>query len=173
MGHELGTWLDPRALAGVAYLAVVSLPLCRIDLRERRLPNALVLPGYAFAAIGVGWPALAWGNPPDAYVELLLCWAATVAVLLVAASGGGLGMGDVKLAGLLALVLGGLAAGRGLSPALPMVSSLGLAFVAAGLAAATTTLRRRALPDDLPLGPFLLAAFWVAATVVPVPVPVP
>lgn len=157
-------------LVGAAYLGVVSLPLCATDLRERRLPNALVLPGFAFAALGVGWPALARGDPPGAYVELALCWAAVIAVLCAAASGGGIGMGDVKLAALLTLVLGALAVERGLGPGPPVVALFVVAFTTAGLAVlGGAVLARDAAPGaaaEVPLGPHLLVGFWAVAAAI-------
>ncbi|WP_179150872.1 A24 family peptidase [Leifsonia sp. NCR5] len=169
-------------LVGVAYLGVVSLPLCATDLRERRLPNALVLPGLAFAALGVGWPALPRGDPPGAYVELALCWAAVIAVLCAAASGGGIGMGDVKLAALLTLVLGALAVERGLGPGPPVVALFVVAFTTAGLAvlsgavvargvvvardAAATRVAAAGTESEVPLGPHLLVGFWAVAAAV-------
>ncbi|MFF1634975.1 prepilin peptidase [Leifsonia sp. NPDC058248] len=149
-----GGGVDPPRLAGVAYVAAVTGPLWVTDARERRLPNPLVMPGYAFAAVGLGWQWLARGSPPW---QALACCAATLVAFVVVAATGGLGMGDAKLAGLLALVLGGF--GGGLS----VVLAFGVAFVGAG-AAAFCTMRhpdaRRG--DDVPLGPFLLTGFWFA-----------
>lgn len=105
------------------YVAAVTVPLVVTDVRERRLPNALVLPGYAFAALGLAWDALARGSPgADAgaavvgVVPVVAAGSGAVAVVAVGvgvlglfvllAWTGGLGMGDAKLAGLLAIALG-------------------------------------------------------------------
>ncbi|AAT89451.1 hypothetical protein Lxx16820 [Leifsonia xyli subsp. xyli str. CTCB07] len=51
------------AAVGSLYLAAVTVPLVAADVRERRLPNALVLPGYVFLVVGVVWDGLARGSP--------------------------------------------------------------------------------------------------------------
>lgn len=157
-------------LVGVAYLGAVSLPLCAADLRERRLPNALVLPGFAFAALGAAWPALARGDPPAPYAELALCCAVVIVVLCAAASGGGIGMGDVKLATLLTLVLGALAVEHGVGPGPPVVALFAVTLTTAALAAlAGAVVARGAAAGaaaDIPLGPHLLVGFWAVAAAV-------
>ncbi|WP_349864197.1 hypothetical protein [Leifsonia sp. WHRI 6310E] len=114
--------VGPAAVAAF-YVAAVTVPLVVTDVREQRLPNALVLPGYAFAALGLAWDALARGSPgADAgaavvgVVPVVAAGSGAVAVVAVGvgvlglfvmlAWTGGLGMGDAKLAGLLAIVLG-------------------------------------------------------------------
>lgn len=77
------------AAAGVVVWLIV---LSRFDIRHRRLPNALTLPGAVAllcgaAAVGRGWPALA-GAAVLAAVYLAVHLAAPA----------GLGAGDVKLA---------------------------------------------------------------------------
>lgn len=179
----------PR-LVGLAYIAAVTFPLCVIDVRERRLPNVLVLPGYAVAGTGLVWDALARGHPVQAVAEVVLCAAGVLGVLLAVAAGGGIGMGDVKLAGLLILVLGGLGIGDSgadaaigsatvgratVGPIVPAVACMAAAFVAAGLVALRAPpLRapplcapplRVATDEGIPLGPYLLGSFWAVGTV--------
>ncbi|WP_162255978.1 prepilin peptidase [Leifsonia sp. Root227] len=144
---------------GTAYLAAVALPLCEADLRERRLPNALVLPGYAFAAVGAVSGALARGGV-GSLVGSLTMTAVVLAVLLCAAAGGALGMGDVKLAGLVALVLAELAADTDVDAVVAIPGWLAVAFGAAGIAAAGRILRGAPTAEGVPLGPYLLCAFW-------------
>lgn len=160
----------PR-LVGLAYVSAVTFPLCAIDIRERRLPNVLVLPGYAVAGTGLVWDALARGHPVQAVGEVVLCAAGVLGVLLAVAAGGGIGMGDVKLAGLLALVLGGLGIGgvgadtavgsATIGPIVPAVACIAVAFAAAGLVALRAPPLRAARDEGIPLGPYLLGSFWV------------
>jgi len=86
------------AAVGSLYLAAVTVPLVVADVRERRLPNALVLPGYGFLVVGVVWDGLARGSPPWGPLALA---AGVLALVGALALGGGIGMGDAKLAGLL------------------------------------------------------------------------
>lgn len=165
----------PR-LVGLAYIAAVTFPLCVIDVRERRLPNVLVLPGYAVAGTGLVWDALARGHPVQAVAEVVLCAAGVLGVLLAVAAGGGIGMGDVKLAGLLILVLGGLGIGDGgadaavgsatVGPIVPAVACMAAAFAAAGLVALRAPPLRAATDEGIPLGPYLLGSFWAVGAVV-------
>lgn len=72
------------------------------DVATRRIPNALLLPA-SLAAVGA---RSVW--VPSALLETLVAGAAAFAVFLALAAilRGGIGMGDVKLAGLLGLLLG-------------------------------------------------------------------
>ncbi|CAN5588571.1 hypothetical protein BH10ACT7_BH10ACT7_15470 [soil metagenome] len=144
------------ALLVLAYLAAVSPELWRVDLREHRLPNRLVLPGYLVALTAVGWQWWASGNTP--YVALA-SGAAYCGFLLLLSLAGGMGMGDVKLAGVL-----GLAAGLA-SPAAAVVSPV-IAFLAGGVVAAVQ-LARGDSGTSIPFGPYLLAGFWVAVGLSP------
>ena len=85
-----------------ACLSVVLVALAAIDIATRRIPNAIVLP----TAAAVLAARLAFGH--GTLWEWPAAGVAAAAFLLVAAtlSGGGVGMGDVKLALLLGFGLG-------------------------------------------------------------------
>lgn len=94
-------------LVVLALMALVSALLITVDLAAHRLPNAIVAPPYP---IVVGCWALL-GVLAEDYSDLwraLLAGAGLAAAYLVLAlvSPSGLGLGDVKLAGLLGVVLG-------------------------------------------------------------------
>jgi len=142
-------------LVGFLYLAVVTPQLCMADVRAHRLPNAIVLPGYAVTGVGVMFGWLRTGAVPS--TALAAC-AATFGFLLLLGLGGGMGMGDVKLGGLLGLNLGALGV-------VAAIAGPVLGFVAGGVAGlitlalpGTDTLRR------IPFGPYLLFGFWSAST---------
>jgi leader peptidase (prepilin peptidase)/N-methyltransferase len=124
------------------FLAFVLVWLAAIDLRERILPNRIVLP--ATAVVLVAHAALT----PRHFLGYAFAALAAAAVFFLPAvlRPGALGMGDVKLALLL-----GAALGSSVVPAL----TIGLFLVglfAAGLVAANG---RAALKTQVPLGPFL------------------
>ncbi|HEV7183069.1 MAG TPA: prepilin peptidase [Leifsonia sp.] len=150
----------PTVMTG-AYVAAVTLPLCAVDLRERRLPDALVVPGFVYGAVMLGYRALARGSP--VWPALGLC-AGALAVFAALAVAGGLGMGDVKLAGMLALTLGAGGFGAGAA-----VVGMCVAFVTAGLVALAGLIDALRTGDrsssEIPFGPFLLAGFWIAVAV--------
>ena len=83
-------------------LVGVLVPLALIDLDRRIIPNKITLPA-AVAALAIG---LALG--PSGVAEQLIAGAGAAAFLLVFALAypRGMGMGDVKLAGVLGLYLG-------------------------------------------------------------------
>ena len=141
-------------LPAYLWLAAVGVTLAVIDLETLRLPDRLTLPSYpaglVLLAIPGDWPALGRA--------VLAAAAAGAAALLLAllAPSGGLGLGDVKLVGVLGLFLGWLGWG---------VLVVGVAFgfalgavVAVGLLAS----RRAGLRDHLAFGPWLIAGALVA-----------
>ncbi|WP_434318009.1 prepilin peptidase [Leifsonia sp. P73] len=153
------------AAIGALYVAAVTAPLVQYDVRELRLPDALVVPGAAFVVVGAVWSSLRPGGWPVA-VAALGCGVAALVGFAVLASGGGLGMGDVKLAAVLAGALAALVAERG-PPLGEVVAVVGcwvvvtfLAGVAVAWAVAGGRGSRRLLSAELPFGPVLLGTFW-------------
>jgi leader peptidase (prepilin peptidase)/N-methyltransferase len=95
------------ALPAQLVLIALGVVLVPIDVLHHRLPDVLVLPAYPLV---FGLLTVAAAAEDDRTALVRSATAATVSVLvhLVMAwlPGGGLGLGDVKLAGLLGLVLG-------------------------------------------------------------------
>jgi leader peptidase (prepilin peptidase)/N-methyltransferase len=133
-------WTTAAALIPVVYLAAVTPALVVTDLRERRLPNRVTVPGIAIGVVAAG---LQWSWIP------LVAGLAYGGALWLLGVRGGIGMGDVKLATLL-----GLAAG----PATPVAAAS--AFLLGGVAA-SVALVRRGRGVRIPFGPWLLAGYWV------------
>ncbi|WP_426624723.1 prepilin peptidase [Leifsonia sp. McL0607] len=157
------------AAVGALYVAAVTAALVRYDLRERRLPNALVLPGLAFVAVGAVWSVLSGAGGIALVVAAALCSLGVLLAFLVLACGGGLGMGDVKLAALLASALAALVAERGppgeavAAVAAWVVASLVLGGLAAGMLLGSRVGTTLGGPVELPFGPVLLVTFWAVA----------
>ena len=149
----LAVGLGPAAIA-MGYLAAVTPALVQRDITEHRLPNRLVLPGYAAALFGLAGVWLVDGRFP---VLAIVSGAAYFAFLLVLNVMGGMGMGDVKLAGAI-----GLAAG--LVGLMPAIVSPVLAFVAGGVVSVVALAAGRRAAR-IPFGPFMLLGFWVAVAV--------
>ncbi|MPY99207.1 MAG: prepilin peptidase [Actinophytocola sp.] len=154
VSDALPAWWLPVPIA----VTLLGVPLAAIDLRQRRLPNALTLSaigvvGCALLAVaaGAGTPAVlsaaAWGG-----VGLT---SAHLAVHLAAP--GSLGGGDVKLATSVGAVLGVVGWQAVLLGTLLASSAAFLLGMAARI------LRRPAWRDGVPYGPGLLAATWVIA----------
>lgn len=131
------------ALIPVVYLAAVTPALVLTDLRSRRLPNRMVVPGIGVGLIAV---ALQWSWVP------LAAGLAYGGALYLMSLAGGIGMGDAKLAALI-----GLAAGAA------TLDAAVAAFLLGGVAA-SIALHRRGRGTRIPFGPWLLAGYWVALT---------
>ena len=148
--------LSPE-LPAYLYLGAVSLALALIDLDVRRLPNSIVLPSYV---VGAGLLALPAATGPDwpAAGRALLAMAVLFLVFFAIAYlyRGGMGLGDVKLAGVLGLYLGWL----GWSSV--VVGAFG-GFLLGGLVGIALMVARRASRrTPVPFGPFMLAGALLA-----------
>lgn len=129
------------------YLAAVTPELVRVDLREHRLPNRLVLPGIA---IGLAAAAIQWAETGT--LVPLIAGTAYFTFLFVLNLTGGMGMGDVKLGAVL-----GLASS---TTALAVLSPV-IAFLLGGLVS-VAVLVARGRGARIAFGPYLLAGFWLA-----------
>lgn len=141
------TGLLPALLA----LAVVTPRLVAVDMREHRLPNALV----GVAALGVLLASLA-GCVLDGRPDLLAAATGVLVggVLLVLSLLGGLGMGDVKLGAVLAW------AAALVDPSLAVVLVV-LSVMFGGVQSAIVLLRTRDRRRSIAFGPALLAGYWL------------
>jgi leader peptidase (prepilin peptidase) / N-methyltransferase len=141
-------------LPAYLWLGAIGLTLAVIDFDCLRLPDRLTLPSYP-----VGLALLAIPADGEALRRAVLAAAVaggTALVLALLASSGGLGLGDVKLLGLLGLFLGWLGWAE-LALGVALGFCLGAA-VAVGLLVA----RRAGLRDHLAFGPWLIAGALVA-----------
>jgi leader peptidase (prepilin peptidase)/N-methyltransferase len=141
-------------LLGIALVALL-VPIALIDLDHRIIPNRLTALG-AVAALAIG----AATDPGDLPQQLIAGVAAGGFLLLAAlARPGGMGMGDVKLAGMLGLFLG-----REVAVAL-------LVALVAGTFVGVAVMARRGVREGrrtaIPFGPFLALGAVVALTAGP------
>ena len=144
------------ALVAFLYLAAISIALALIDLDVHRLPNAITLPAYAVGALLLTPAALLAGEPArllGAAVGLLAL--AAFYLLLAVIRPGGMGMGDVKLAGVLGLFLGYL----GWGPLL--VGAFGAFLLGGVFSLALIVARRAGRASRIPFGPWMLAGAWL------------
>lgn len=142
------------AMSGTFYLFAVAWPLTKIDIREHRLPNPLVLPAFPISLVGQ-IIASAISNQWQK-LTVALAWALVAFVVGLAANRwASLGMGDVKLISAISLALGWFSF---LAPLVALV----LAFVIAGVfVLALIALGKTSLGRSIALGPYLLAGFAV------------
>jgi leader peptidase (prepilin peptidase)/N-methyltransferase len=139
-------------LVAYLYLAAISVVLALIDIDVRKLPNVIVLPSYlvgivlftAAAFLSADFDSLLRAG--IAMVVLALAY-----FLMVLVYPGGMGMGDVKLAGVLGLYLGWAGWGAlfvGALAAFVLGGIFGIVLMASGRATRKT---------GIPFGPWMLA----------------
>jgi leader peptidase (prepilin peptidase)/N-methyltransferase len=144
------------ALAALLYLVAITVALAIIDLETRRLPNAIVVPAYGIAAVLFTAAAVVGGNY-DALIRAGIGMVALAVIYFILAfvSRGGMGMGDVKLAGVLGIYLGWTGWGSLLVGAFA-------AFALGGIFGIVLILVRRAKrKSGIPFGPWMLAGAWL------------
>ena len=141
---------------GYLYLAAISIALAVIDAQTHTLPNVIVLPAYPVAAALLTAAAVALGEPARLFTV-----AAAGAVrfglylLLARIRPGGMGMGDVKLAGVLGCYLGFLGWGA-------LFVGAFAAFLLGGVfGVLLLALRRVGRGGSIPFGPWMLAGAWI------------
>jgi leader peptidase (prepilin peptidase)/N-methyltransferase len=144
-------------LPAYLYLAAVAIALAMIDVDVMRLPNTIVLPSYLVGAVllvpvgavGADWAACGRGALAMA---ALLAFYLGLAVLYP----GGMGLGDVKLAGLLGLYLGWLGWGQ------VLVGTFAAFLLGGSVGVALLVTRRAGRRTAIPFGPAMLAGALLA-----------
>jgi len=147
-------------LVAFLWLAGASVALAIIDVEHHRLPDAIVLPSYAVGLVLLG-ASSALSGEWDALLRGVVGMAALFVFYLGLAlvKPGAMGLGDVKLAGVLGLWLGWLGWGE-------LVVGAFAAFLLGGLFSVVLLATRRAQrTGGIPFGPWMLAGAWVGVLV--------
>ena len=154
---SIAAWL---AFAAFLYLAAVSVALALIDIDTRTLPNLIVLPSFLVGIVLLGSSAIV-GSDYEALLRAAIGSGALFGtyLLLAFAHPGGMGFGDVKLAGVLGLYLGYLGWAQ-------LAVGGFAAFLIGGLFGLGMMIFRRASRKTaIPFGPWMLAGAWIGALV--------
>jgi leader peptidase (prepilin peptidase) / N-methyltransferase len=143
-------------LVAFLYLAAISIALAAIDLDVQRLPNVIVLPSYGVAGALLTAAALVGADPSRLILTAIGCASLFIVYFLMwLFYPGGMGYGDVKLAGVLGLYLGWLGLGTLLVGAFAP-------FVLGGVFAVGMMIAKRAgMKSKIPFGPWMLLGAWV------------
>jgi leader peptidase (prepilin peptidase)/N-methyltransferase len=140
----------------LCYFGAISMALTLIDRATHRLPNAIVLPAYAVLAVILsGAAALSgeWVAGARAALSAGCLFAAYLTLALI--SPRGMGMGDVKLSGVIGLITGWIGWTA-------VVVATVIAFVLAALVALGLVATRRAGgATHIAFGPWMLAGAWI------------
>lgn len=152
-------WLLPA----LAYFVAMAVALALIDVDVHRLPDAIVLPSYVVVSALLALASWAPGQESDwgALLQALLAGVALLAFYFVVkvVYPAGMGLGDVKLAGVLGLYLGWVGWGA-------VLIGWFAAFVFGGVYAIALVVAGRAgRGSGIPFGPWMLvgAAVGIAA----------
>lgn len=151
---DLAAW---AALPAYLFFAWLAVALVWIDLDVHRLPDGLVLPAYPALLVLLGCASLGagdWVPMRNALIAMAGIYALYFVMAMVSPSS--LGFGDVKLSGLIGLVLGWLGLGTAL---------LGLlaGFVAGGVIALVMLVAQRAgLRSHIAFGPAMVVGALLA-----------
>lgn len=151
------------ALPAYLYLGAVGVVLAFIDVAIRRLPDPLTLPSYAIGAALLGVAAVVTRDGGTRYLHALAGMGALAVFYAVQwfFLPDQIGLGDVKLAGVLGLYLGWLGL-AGVVLGVFAIHVLGGLYAGALLAA-----RRADRKATVPFGPFMLAGTLIAILVQP------
>jgi leader peptidase (prepilin peptidase)/N-methyltransferase len=147
----------PAVLPALLYLAAVSVALSLIDVDVKRLPDAIVLPSYGVLLVLLGVASLVEGD-----------WWPFVRALIGAGAGfgfyfllaviypSGMGFGDVKLAGVLGMVLGWYGWAE-------LVVGAFTGFLLGGVVGVLLiVLRLGTRKTMIPFGPYMMLGTWLA-----------
>lgn len=156
---RIGGYAQWSLLPAYLFLGVIGAALTFVDLDVHRLPDLIVLPSYPIAALLLLVPTVVtgqWSWLLRAALAGLALFLVYLILALVSPGGGGLGFGDVKLAGLLGLLLGWVGWG-------PVLVSVLAAFLIGGaLALLLLAARRASRSSHIAFGPSMILGAWVA-----------
>ena len=154
----VGAVITHHSVAGIALsvvLILIVVPAAVIDLEHRIIPNKITALGAVLALV------LGTALDPSGELTRLIAGAAAGGFLLIAALAypGGMGMGDVKLAGVMGLFLGSAVA-----PAIliALLSGVTVGAVVVTRKGTAETDHRSASKTAIPFGPFLAFGALVA-----------
>lgn len=151
---------DAAAVVAYGGFAVLSVVLAVIDLRTHRLPHAIVLPSYPVAWILLGLASVVHrdgGAFLRATIGMLVLFVGYALLRLV--QPGGMGGGDVTLAGLVGFLLGYL----GWDPLL--VGAIAGFLVGGLFSLVLIAVRRADRKTAVPFGPWMLLGAWIGIAV--------
>ena len=148
-------WALALIIVAFLYFAAISIVLTLIDLDTHRLPNSIVLPSYLVAGILftiAAWLLGDWGALLRAAIGMAVLYA--FYFILRLARPGGMGGGDVKLAGVIGIHLGWIGWGA-------LAVGAFAAFLYGGLfGIALVLLRRAGRKTAIPFGPWMILGAW-------------
>ncbi len=138
------------------YLGAIGVALAFIDLDTQKLPNKIVLPAYVILPLLLLSATWAMSQPYTWMFRALAGGAILYVFYFVLCIVGGMGFGDVKLAGVLGMALAWLGWDY-------LIVGGFLPFVLGGLFSVVLLLRKRAgRKSGIPFGPWMILGWFIA-----------
>jgi leader peptidase (prepilin peptidase) / N-methyltransferase len=143
-------------VAELLYFAAISVALTMIDIDVHRLPNAIVYPAYLVGASLLGAAAIV-GGETQRILPAVIGMAASVLFygIMAFVYPGGMGLGDVKLAGVIGMLLGYFGWAQ------LAVGSIAAFVLGAVFGVALIVIRRAGRKSGIPFGPWMIAGAWI------------
>ena len=144
------------------WLALAGAVLSFIDIEHHRLPDRLTLPSYLVVGVALLIPTLVsgqWGFYLRAWLAALAMFAAYFLLALIYPAG--MGMGDVKLAGVLGLALGYL------GWPFVFIGFFAAFFVGAFVGVGLMVFAKAGRKSEIPFGPFMFIGALIALLFTP------
>ncbi len=151
---------DMLVLLPYLYLGAVGVALAFIDLDTKKLPNAIIFPAYVVFPILLLVATWGSGEPWWTFTRALLGGAFLYVFYFVLCLAGGMGFGDVKLAGVLGMGLAWVGWGT-------LIVGGFAAFLCGGLFS-VVLLALRKIPlrgSGIPFGPWMIAGAFIGLLV--------
>lgn len=148
------------AMPAYLYFAAIGIALGLIDIEHRRLPNAIVVPSYPVLAVLLGLASALtgdWGALARAGIGAVALFAFFFGLAFVYPAG--MGMGDVKLAGLVGAVLAYL------SWSTLVIGAFAGFLVGALVGVALIVAKKAGRRSAIPFGPFMIGGALLAMPV--------
>ncbi len=150
-----GVLAHGAVIVAYLYFAAISIALALIDLDTRRLPNSIVLPSYVVGGVLFALAALlseAWGSLLRAVLAAAALYSFYFLLRLIRP--GGMGGGDVKLAGVVGLYLGWI------SWSAVLVGAFAAFLIGGVVGVVLIATRKAGRKTAIPFGPFMLLGAW-------------
>ncbi|WP_029069725.1 prepilin peptidase [Jonesia quinghaiensis] len=147
---------DIGILLPVLFLTATGVALAFIDLDTHKLPNKIVLPAYPAVAVLVALATWSSGWEWSSVIRAVLGGVILYVLYFILCVIGGMGFGDVKLAGVLGMSLGWLGWSY-------LIIGGFLPFVLGGLyAVILLVLRRAGRKSGIPFGPWMILGWYLS-----------
>lgn len=146
----------------VVYLLLVGIPIIYIDLREKRIPNKLVLPATGALIITTLVLPFITGDWLKTLLTILIAFA-VFSLLTYFSFRGWIGMGDVKLVTTMGLAVSAFAL---INWAWLLLIAIGTTLLVIGYKLLTNFLLHTKLPKSIPVAPYIYFAYTLLVGII-------